>query len=172
MIRSTRRSRFAVAGALAATLLALVTACAAPGAAPGSAPDPSSAKGGAASSSKGGGDAEKEFQDWQLKFAECMRGEGIDMPDPSKDGASVTLEIPADSTAFDAASNTCQKKLGTPPSIDGKSEQEVLDEQLKTAQCLRDAGIDVEDPKPGQAMGLPMDVPEDVIKKCLTPAGN
>lgn len=57
---------------------------------------------------------DQAFQDWQLKFAECMRAEGVDMPDPSGSG-SQQLELPDDMGAFETAAAVCQEKLGDPP---------------------------------------------------------
>lgn len=152
------RSRLSAAALGFAALLALTTACAGQDAGQESLPAESSS----ASSS---GDPEKEFLDWQLKFAECMRGEGIDMPDPSNDG-SVSLSAPDDQAAFDAAMKLCQDELGTPPSSDQRSDQEILDEQLETAKCLRDAGYDVEDPQQGQAFGIPQDATDEDLEAC------
>lgn len=157
-IPSVRRSRLAAAIA-AALLVVSLSACAAPG------------SGGSAQGSSGKQeDPQKAFDEWQLRFAECMRGKGVDMPDPGKDGS--TIAIPLDDDAFRTAMDSCMSALGQPPSVDGKSDQEILDDQLKTAQCLRDAGYPAEDPVKGQAMALPGDLPEDVMQKCFgAPAG-
>lgn len=111
--------------------------------------------------------SEEKFYDWQLSYAKCMRAEGIDMPDPNPDPSGGTAALQLDegqATAFEAGNKVCVKKLGDPPSPDGKkyNEAEQLEEMLKTAKCLRDRGYDVADPEKGTAMGLPMDVdPKD-----------
>lgn len=160
-----RRSRFAVAGALTAVLLALVTACASSN----TAPDDNGETSGSADSVTSA-DPEQEFEDWQLKFAECMRGEGVDMPDPSTDGTGQAL--PLGDEATEAAARTCHDSVGPAPSVDGRSDQEIRDQDLEVAQCLRDAGYDVADPRgEGDAMSIPADLPADVLETCIPSTG-
>lgn len=107
------------------------------------------------------------FEDYQLAFAECMREHGIDMPDPSGDG----MKVPAvkDMDAFTAASEACQKKLGQPPVAEGgptKSDEEQLAEMVAIAECFREHGVEVPDPKPGEVVSIPMDAPSDVLETC------
>lgn len=108
------------------------------------------------------------FEDYQLAFAECMREHGIDMPDPSGDGS---MRAPAikDMDAFTAASGKCQEKLGQPPVAEGgptKSDEEQLAEMMAIAECLREHGVEVPDPKPGEMVSIPMDAPSDVLETC------
>jgi len=152
------RSRLGVAALGFAALLTLATACTAQDAVQENSPSDSSS----ASSSDA---PEKDFLDWQLKFAECMRGEGIDMPDPSSDGM-VSVTQPDDQEAFDAAVTLCQDQLGAPPAADNRSDQEILDEQLKTAKCLRDAGYEVDDPQTGEAFGIPSEATDEDLEAC------
>jgi hypothetical protein len=113
--------------------------------------------------------AEQSFEDYQLAFAKCMRENGIDMPDPSGDG-SVSIPAVKDMTAFTEASEACQEKLGPPPAAEGgptKSEEERLAEMVKVAECFREHGIEVPDPKAGEMITIPMDAPEDVLEACM-----
>ena len=101
--------------------------------------------------------ADATDEELALAFAECMRDEGIDFPDPvvSADG-SVTLvdasspdDLPFDPNdpAFDAATDVCGELLGGAsflPSDDDLTE--LQDDLLLFAQCLRDLGFDVVDP--------------------------
>lgn len=95
-----------------------------------------------------------------LEFAECMRGEGVDWPDPITlaDGSIDLLGgqgpeaiTGGDGTVDDAtqaAIDTCS------PIIEGSSllpgaddiDAETQDQLLEFAQCLRDNGVDVDDP--------------------------
>jgi hypothetical protein len=112
--------------------------------------------------------AADSFETYQLAFAECMREHGIDMPDPSADG-SVKIPAVKDMTAFTEASEACQKKLGQPPAPEGgptKSDEERLAEMVKTAECFREHGVNVPDPKAGEIISIPMDAPEDVLAAC------
>ncbi len=92
-----------------------------------------------------------------LAFTECMRDEGIDLEDPAVDAdGSIQLnggggpdDGPQDIDPDDAeaAFEVCGSLLdGTSliPSTDDLAESE--DEFLAFAQCLRDEGIDVDDP--------------------------
>jgi hypothetical protein len=72
----------------------------------------------AAFAPKGGGaqlDPQKlaELQDAALKYAQCMRAEGIDMPDPdvSGGGMKITLNDGGDRAKVDAAEKKCHKFL-------------------------------------------------------------
>lgn len=161
-------TRLALIGATSAAVLGLLTACSAPsGGEDSSAPkqDP-----------KGSSDtqnAEQAFTQWQSKFAQCMRDEGIDMPDPSGDG-SQTMQIGGniDMKTFEAAGQKCRDKLGEAPSRDGRSPEQVKEAMLKFAQCVRDAGYDYADPAPGgSAMEARSDIPEETMKSCATKAG-
>lgn len=151
----TKDRRLARYSALLAVpfLIALLAACSTGGG--GSTPEKSAA-------------SEQSFDDWQISFASCMRGEGIDMPDPTKDGLSMALPAGGeDGDAMMKASETCMKKVGEPPAPPGgkKTEKEMLADQLKIAKCFRDNGFDVPDPKAGQGFTIP-DAPEDVMEKC------
>ncbi|MGG7465171.1 hypothetical protein [Plantibacter sp. YIM 135347] len=119
---------------------------------------------------------ERTSQDWQVSFSACMRDEGIaDYPDPEPDGsmkAGMALDDDA-AAAQDAAAEACLTKLGEPPAgPSGElSAEEVKEQQLKTAKCLRDNGHEVEDPKEGQLMAIDSSIPQDVIEKCVGEGG-
>ncbi|MEM9036907.1 MAG: hypothetical protein AAGA99_16615 [Actinomycetota bacterium] len=90
-----------------------------------------------------------------LEFAQCLRDEGIDASDPEvgADGSIDLLSIFGDiepgsvSDAQQAAGEACAELLeGTnllPEQNDLAASEEAL---LEFAQCLRDEGIDVQDP--------------------------
>jgi hypothetical protein len=108
------------------------------------------------------------FEDYQIAFSACMRENGFDVPDPSGDGS---LKVPAidDMDAFTKASEACQDKLGPPPAPEGeptKSDEERLAEMVAIAECFREHGVDVPDPKQGEMISIPLDAPEDVLKAC------
>ncbi|MGK9149025.1 hypothetical protein KXS11_15445 [Plantibacter flavus] len=125
-----------------------------------------------------GGDAEAEgspsggteatWEDYQLAYAKCMRGEGIDYPDPTAEG-TLSLKFDEDNAeAMNTASQKCSDELGTPPAAPGgdKSDAEIREEMLKMAQCFRDNGLDVPDPKEGEAFAIPADAPAEVFEAC------
>lgn len=90
------------------------------------------------------------------KFAQCMRQQGIDMPDPQSDGEGrIEITRPrgkrADSTAeenkFKNAMGKCRTYMpngGQPP----KLSPEDAEKMRKFAQCMRQHGVDMPDPEP------------------------
>jgi hypothetical protein len=87
------------------------------------------------------------------KFAQCMRDNGVDMPDPQVDGdGRVRMGGPAagaaDRDKAKAAHEKCKQHLpngGEPP----KLSDEDLDKMRKFSQCMRENGYpDFPDPQP------------------------
>lgn len=97
---------------------------------------------------------EQTDEEKAIAFADCMRGEGIDMPDPTVDAqGAVSFEgadgqVDPTSAAFDTAFDTCGDLLDGASFLPGAglSETEQQDNLLAFAQCLRDQGYDVIDP--------------------------
>ena len=62
---------------------------------------------------------EREFADNALEFARCMRGQGIDMPDPRIDGRRVSLQLPEGlapgSPRLRKAEQACRRYQPAPP---------------------------------------------------------
>jgi len=86
----------------------------------------------------------------QVRFAQCMREHGIDMPDPEIDGGRVAINLPegTDRQKVEAAMEKCKQYLpngGEPPKLD----PETTEQLRKYAQCMRDNGIsEFPDPDP------------------------
>lgn len=105
-----------------------------------------------------------------LVFAECMRDNGVDMPDPApgQEGLMDALRgsfVDADEATVQAAFEACQDLIPQ-QAIDERQE---LDEetQLALAGCLRDQGLDVPDDLfSGDGTGLP----EGITREDLMPA--
>ncbi|MCP2637197.1 hypothetical protein K0817_011570 [Microbacterium sp. HD4P20] len=110
-------------------------------------------------------------EEFQLAFAECMREQGIDMPDPGSDGAHIEA---GSGDGFTEAAEVCLDELGAPPSGSGGARPS--DEQheifLEMAQCFRDNGLDVPDPAPGESLTVPMDAPQELFEECATAGAN
>jgi hypothetical protein len=71
------------------------------------------------------GELDAEMQDALLAYAECMRAEGIDMPDPTEGGLVAEVgELPYDpfSPEFEAADEQCQDLL-TDAGVEVEGEQ-------------------------------------------------
>ena len=92
-------------------------------------------------------------KDKELAYAQCMRQHGYDMKDPSADGDGVS-GIRPDDPKFGPANEACAKLLpnGGQPKPEDPAQ---VDKQRKYATCMRQHGIDIPDPQPGQAMPLP-----------------
>jgi hypothetical protein len=96
-----------------------------------------------------------DSRDMAVKFAQCMRQHGVNVadPKPGDPGVRITGKNLSDAKA-QAASQACAKyrALGQLNPNDPK----VRDALLKTAQCLRQHGLQVTDPQPGQGLKLQM----------------
>ena len=93
-----------------------------------------------------------------LAFAECMREQGLDFPDPEF-GADGSISIQLDGEGgmdpqaeeFQAAEKACRHLLanaefgGEPP--DPERMREVREHALAFAQCMREQGLDWPDPQ-------------------------
>ncbi|HEU5156507.1 MAG TPA: hypothetical protein VFU43_05885 [Streptosporangiaceae bacterium] len=95
-------------------------------------------------------------RDAALKFAQCMRENGVDMPDPGANGRIQIRANPGNRAKVQAAMKKCQHfmqggRLGNP------DDPQVRDRMLKFAQCMRQHGINVPDPKPGEGIQLRLD---------------
>jgi hypothetical protein len=101
-----------------------------------------------------------DARDAQLKYAQCMRENGVDVPDPEP-GKPVRITGNGDKGNYDKmqeAQKKCQSILeegGIAPNPDDPQRQDAM---LKFAQCMREHGVDVPDPKPGE--GLKVQGPE------------
>lgn len=99
------------------------------------------------SSDRGSADRERQAA---LDFAECMRGQGIDMPDPrfGEDGTIMQDTPEVDRDELIAARRACRRYRdrggGTPSE---EEQQEMPERSVAYAECMRTEGIDVPDPK-------------------------
>lgn len=146
------RSLRSIAAALA--LAAMLAACSAPGTAPGVATldDPS------ASGAPTPSPSAITPQDAALAYARCMRENGVDMPDPIVEsdgggGFSIGVSGPdgVDATTskdeFREADETCGHLMeAARPDAGPPLSAEDMDKMLAFAQCMREHGIDMEDP--------------------------
>ena len=122
----------------------------------------------------GRGAASPEFEDALLEYAQCMRGEGIDFPDPRTNGDGLVImgggardgdgpPSEAEMDEMDAANETCQPILDAVeremPRPDPEQEAEMRDEALAFSECMRDHGVeDFPDPQFDEDGGMQMRV--------------
>ncbi len=96
-----------------------------------------------------------------LKFAQCMRSHGVDIPDPTTTGngagGAVQFHISAggsgggglakpDSATFQNAQSACQKYLPNGGQLSPQAQAQAQQNALEYAQCMRAHGVDVPDP--------------------------
>ena len=92
-----------------------------------------------------------------LKFAQCMRDQGIDMQDPDTSGGGLSIAIPegTDRGKADAAMEKCKKYLpngGDAP----RPSADQIQENVTYAKCMRDNGVK-NFPDPGADGGIMID---------------
>lgn len=119
--------------------------------------------GGEESSADGGGEqtAEQKARDAAVKYAECMREQGVDVPDPqvSEDGR-ITNRIPKriNRDEFREAQEQCRKHMkgigGREPSEEQK--EQMREQVLAYAECMRKEGVDFPDPQFQEGGGVMM----------------
>jgi len=107
---------------------------------------------GAGGSGSGGGGESASREEARLEFAECMRGHGVEMEDPQP-GQNITVED--DDPTTKKALAACDGKLGNGQELSAGEDEELQEGALAFAQCMRDEGIDMGDPKfPGKGKFL------------------
>jgi hypothetical protein len=91
-------------------------------------------------------------QDEAVKFAQCMRQHGVNVADPrpGDPGIRITADKKLDQSQIDAAMSDCRKY--SPKKDINPNDPKVRDQLLKTAQCLREHGVQIADPQPGQGL--------------------
>jgi hypothetical protein len=154
--RGGRRWRIRV-GLVPGLLLVLVLALALAACGGGNKSDEVASLGGAtqtaSTTSPGGGDLKQRA----LAYARCMRQQGIDMPDPKFDAQGrMAMQLPAgigpDNPEFKAADQACKQYApsGEPERVDPQLQQQMV----AYARCMRQHGINIPDPKPGEGIGV------------------
>ena len=141
----------------------------------------------------GGKNTADDRKDGALKFAQCMRENGVDMPDPQTDEngrvvivgggpgeAGKAMEDPD----FQKADAACRKFLqnALPPKMSEAEQKEFKDKALAHAKCMREQGVDFPDPRIGEGGEVSIEIGGDGIdpespkfkaaqKKCGSPIG-
>jgi hypothetical protein len=93
-------------------------------------------------------DRSSEARDAQLKYAQCMRDHGVDMPDPTFGSGGRSTQIGPDLDIprgkFREAEQACKKYLDAiePPELSEEQQQEFRDAALAHSRCMREHGIE------------------------------
>jgi hypothetical protein len=85
----------------------------------------------------------------QLKFAQCMRENGVDMADPDGSGRVRIQGKKGEEGKTEKAMKECQHFMeGAVGDKGAAPDPKRLDEVVKYAQCMREQGVDMPDPGP------------------------
>ncbi|WP_144119844.1 hypothetical protein [Catellatospora sichuanensis] len=91
-----------------------------------------------------------------LKFAQCMRENGVDMPDPDPNGGPVRVRIsggPVDRDKFEKAQEACKQYSPFAEGGPANADPQMAENMRKFAQCMRDNGVpNFPDPDGGRVM--------------------
>jgi hypothetical protein len=144
---STRRRALAALAAIG--MVALMSGC---GSNTAAGTGSSTANGQAAASSTGSAGSGASKREKGVKFAECMRSNGVsDFPDPNANGEFM-YGVSVTPAVFTKAVNAC-KALQPPGSLSGQRSPKQQSLALKFAQCVRNNGVpDFPDPVNGQPL--------------------
>jgi hypothetical protein len=111
-----------------------------------------SANTGAAGTTSSGGDTKVSAQDKAVKFAECMRANGVPhFPDPDPKG-EFNFGVDVSKEVWMRAVDAC-KDLKPPGALSGKRTPKQQSASLRFAQCIRENGVkDFPDPVNGEPL--------------------
>jgi len=108
---------------------------------------------GSSGDGNGSGVSDAERDAAQVKFAQCMRSHGIDIPDPTPDGG-IRVRVPKSiaPARMQQIDSGCRKSSGLdkampPPSA--AEQKQASDAALKFARCMRSHGVEMPDPQVG-----------------------
>lgn len=109
-------------------------------------------------------DSRRQFQEAALKHAECMRRNGVDVPDPKPNGGVVfdPGEVPRET--LERAERKCRKHLDDlpAPELSEKEQREFRRRALAHARCMRENGIDMPDPTFGPNGTVSVELNDDI----------
>ncbi|WP_203701645.1 hypothetical protein [Asanoa iriomotensis] len=106
-----------------------------------------------------GAPAPEDAADRALKFAQCMREHGVDMPDPEIDGGRISQRINAKpGVDVQAAQEACKEFSPSGGPGGGQPDPQMRERMLAHAQCMRENGVEsFPDPDPNMGGGIKID---------------
>jgi len=117
-----------------------------------------------APSASAAGNAPIGGQDAQLKFAQCMRENGVNVPDPQPGQPARITDTSAGEAKLQAATTKCQPLLQAGGGQINPNDPAVQDALVKFTECMRKQGVDMPDPEPGGKMQIPTGVSRDKLQ--------
>ncbi|MFJ2033001.1 hypothetical protein [Streptosporangium sp. NPDC087985] len=91
----------------------------------------------------------------QLRFAQCMRENGVDMADPDGSGQIRLKAHKGEEAKTEKAMKQCQHFMEDAIGDQGAApDPKRRDEMIKYVQCMREQGIDIPDPDPNGRLRL------------------
>lgn len=155
--------RRTIAGALLALPLTITLAAA--GCGKPAATDGVATAGGGADPAVSAGAASMTDEERQLKFTQCMRDNGVDLPDPepgSEGKVRIAVGPDVDPQKVQAAMETCRSYLPNGGKR-GKLDPEQVEKMRELATCMRENGVpEFPDPDPDGGINI---VAEGGIKR-------
>jgi hypothetical protein len=112
-------------------------------------------------------------QDAQVKFAQCMRENGVDIPDPVPGQPARIPSAGGDQAKLETATKKCQPILQSGGGLINPNDPKVQDQLVKFAQCMRKNGVNMPDPKPadGGKMQIPSGASQDKLQAAQKACG-
>jgi hypothetical protein len=99
-------------------------------------------------------------QEAALKFAQCMRENGVDMPDPQVDAQgriAQKIRFHGSKATMDRAQEACKKYQDQArPDLSPEQKTELLDQAVRFSQCMREHGVQLPDPQLSSDGGIIM----------------
>ncbi len=153
----------ATAGGLAVALILVLTACGGSGDSDGVASLTDTTGQSTTDGSQGSddnGDAEQDWEEAALEYAQCMREHGVDFPDPVNGRLEFKSER-GDEEKVQEAQEACRGILeDAAPPVDEEQQAELREATLEFAKCMREHGVDYPDPEFQEDGGVLQQMPE------------
>ncbi|MGO1056794.1 hypothetical protein [Crossiella sp. CA198] len=120
---------------------------------------------------KAGDEAPKDPKEAMLKFAKCMRDNGIDMPDPDPNSGGIAAQRMDETNMekFEKANKACEKFA--PKSNYNPNDPAEKDKRAKQNKCLRENGLDIKESGEGQGGMITLDGDKEKIEKAMKACG-
>ncbi|NYI07575.1 hypothetical protein [Allostreptomyces psammosilenae] len=85
-----------------------------------------------------------------VRFAQCMRENGVDMEDPEPGGPGIVIRGGSDPAVVEAAMEAC-REFNPQANGSGEADPEAEENAREFAGCMRENGVEAfPDPEPGQ----------------------